>query len=110
MTTRLQDVWLPEVEAEYLALLSMSRDVGVEVGDQFRAFEQILMVGVDDGWRALDYVGAASVYALFGRCATMFFALTETQAAVVKWAAVGTEYAQRLAREQAEERTRQVFP
>jgi hypothetical protein len=34
----LQDVWLPEVEAEYAALLALSRDVGVDVGNQFRAW------------------------------------------------------------------------
>jgi hypothetical protein len=106
----LQDVWLPEVEAEYAALLALSRDVGVDVGNQFRAFEHLLKRGPDAEWRAIDYIGSASLYVMYARHAMMFFAATPQQAAVVKWTAVGTEHEQRVALAEAKQRTLRVFP
>src|SRR5882762_1665667 len=98
MIKPLQDVWLPEVEAEYFALLSMSRDVGVDVGNQFRAFERVVERGVDAAWRPIDYVGAADLFVMSARSALMFFAISGSRVAIVKWAPMGTEYEQKAAR------------
>jgi hypothetical protein len=106
----LQDIWLPEVEAEFSELLSLNRDVGVDVGNQFRAFEHLLKRGVDSAWRPVDYVGSAALYVMFARHAMMFFAVHRHQAAVVKWTTVGTEHEQRLALAEAKKRVLQAFP
>lgn len=110
MSLPLQDVWLPEVEAEYLSLLRVSRDVGVEVGNQFRAFERIMERGVDAAWRPIDFEGSAAIYVMSDRHALMFFAVSGSEVAIVKWTTVGTEYEQRLAREEARRRAGQRFP
>ena len=67
-----EDVWLPEVEVEYFALLELNRDVGVDVGNQFRAFEHLLERGVDAKWRPIGRAGAADVYVMYARYAMMF--------------------------------------
>jgi len=54
MTPKLEDLWLPDVEAEYLALLDVNKDVCADVGNQFRAFDQVLRRGVDKSWRSID--------------------------------------------------------
>lgn len=105
----LRDVWVPEVEAEYAALLATSRDVAADVGNQFRAFEQVLRRGPDAAWRALDYFGAVALYAMYARHAMMFFAVSRGQAAIVKWTVVGTEHQQRLALAEAKQRAQVVF-
>ena len=105
----LHDVWLPEVEAEYAALLDMTRDVAADVGNQFRAFEQVLRRGPDAAWRAIDYLGSVALYAMYARHAMMFFAVSRERAAIVKWTVVGTEHQQRVALAEAKERTRTVF-
>src|SRR5215469_14780980 len=101
MSGRLQDVWLAEVEAEYLALLEAGRDVGVDVGNQFRAFEHLLERGLDAKWRPIDRVDSTDIYVMYGRYALMFFAVQERRVAVVKWTVLGTEHQQRQAREEA---------
>jgi hypothetical protein len=110
MIKPLRDVWLPEVEAEYFALLRLSRDVGVDVGNQFRAFERVLETGVDSAWRPIDCVGSADIYVMYARHALMFFAVAGSKAGIVKWTTVGTEYEQQRAREEAKARAAQCFP
>jgi hypothetical protein len=110
MTGRLRDLWLPEVEAEYRALLSRNRDVGADVGNQFRAFEQVLRRGVDDNWRPIDHANSADIYVMYARYALMFFAVQDDQAAIVKWTVLGSEYEQNQAREEARRRAGQIFP
>ena len=110
MSELFEDIWLPEVEAEYFALLRMNREVGVDVGNQFRAFEHILHRGVDRAWRAVDRCGSASVYVMYGRYALMFFAVHRRQAAIVKWTVLGTGYEQTLALAQAKQRAARQFP
>ena len=110
MSDHLEDVWLPEVEAEFFALLKLSRDVGVDVGNQFRAFEHLVERGVDAKWRPIEPAGASDVYAMYARYAMMFFAVSGRRVAIVKWTMVGTEYEQRQARVQACERAARVFP
>ena len=70
----------------------------------------ILKRGPDAAWRAIDYIGSASLYAMHARHAMMFFAATQQQAAVVKWTVVGTEHQQRTALTEAKQRTPRVFP
>jgi hypothetical protein len=110
VSDHLEDVWLPEVEAEFFALLKLSRDVGVDVGNQFRAFEHLLERGVDAKWRPIGQAGASDVYVMYARCAMMFFAVSAGRAAIVKWTIVGTEHEQHQARTQACERAARVFP
>jgi hypothetical protein len=110
VSDQLEDVWLAEVEAEYIALLKLNRDVGVDVGNQFRAFEHILDRGVDAKWRPIERAGSADVYVMYARYAMMFFAVSGRRAAIVKWTVVGTEHEQQQARTQACERAARVFP
>ena len=93
-----------------MELLKLDRDVGVDVGNQFRAFEHLLERGVDAKWRPIEWVGAADVYVMYAKYALMFFAVSGRRAAVVKWTVVGTEHEQREARAQACERAARVFP
>jgi hypothetical protein len=75
-------VWLSEVEPEYFALLEKGRDVGVDVGNQFRAFEHILDEGgVEASWRPIERAGNGWLYAIYGRYTTMFFAVSRRRAA-----------------------------
>ncbi len=106
----LRDLWLAEVEAEFLALLNHSRDVGVDAGNQFRAFEQLLDKGVDTAWPSLGIAGRSKVYVLYGRHAFMFYALAPPEIAIVKWDVIGSEYEQRLSREEALRRAASMFP
>jgi hypothetical protein len=110
MTASLADVWLPEVEAEYFALLKLSRDVGVDVGNQFRAFERLLEIGLDAAWRPIDSAGSADIYVMYGGSVLMFFAICGSQLAIVKWTTLGTPYEQTLAREEARQRAAALFP
>jgi hypothetical protein len=114
-----EDVWLAEVEAEYLALLRHSRAVGVDTGNQFRAFEQFVANGLDRTFRPLDRLATADVYVMYGSAALMFFAVetgdtvrrdVRRRIAVVKWTVLGTEHEQRQARTDARERASRVFP
>jgi hypothetical protein len=110
MSEHLEDVWLAEVEAEFFSLLKRSRDVGVDVGNQLRAFEHLLERGVDAKWRRIEEAGASDVYVMYARYAMMFFAVSGRRAAIVKWTVVGSEYEQHQARTQACERAARVFP
>jgi hypothetical protein len=106
----LEPIWLPEVEAEFLRLCSHSRDVGVDVGNQFRQFERLLERGLDPAWRPIDRAGAADIYVMHGNSAICLFAVAGRQMAIVKWAAVGTEYEQGLLRVEAKRRAERLFP
>jgi hypothetical protein len=108
----LQDVWLPEVEAEYFALLRLNRDVAADVGSQFRQFEQVLDQGIDfdSQWVPLDSLGLSSLFVSIADHAAMYFAVCGSRAAIVKWAQVGTEFQSQCARVEAAERTRKLWP
>jgi opacity protein-like surface antigen len=110
MTGALSDVWLAEVEAEYLALLHLGRDVAADVGDQFRTFQHLIERGGDASARPVERAGSANVYVLYGSRALMFYAIAGSQAAVVKWTTLGTEHQQRVAQEQAIQRAAHRFP
>jgi opacity protein-like surface antigen len=110
MSALLQDVWLLDVEAEYEALMGHSRDVAVDVGDQFRSFELLVEVGGDANARPIERAGSANVYVLYGNSALMFYAIAGSQAAVVKWALVGTNHDFQVAQAQALQRAAQRFP
>lgn len=120
------DVWLPEVEAEFLALLEHSRGVGVDVGNQFRALERLLERGLDRAWRPVDRLVMVDVYVMYGSAALMFFAVECVAAsttananlaaavqlprlAVVKWGVLGTEHEQTLALAEAKARAIRAF-
>jgi hypothetical protein len=98
------DVWLPEVEEEYFALLALNRDVAADVGNQFRSFKRIVERGLDAAWRPIARAGRAQVYVMYGRYALMFLAIAGAEIAVVKWTVIGTEYEQQLARDEALQR------
>ena len=104
------DVWPPEVEDEYYALLEAGRDIGADVGNQFRAFMRLLDVGLVNDWRPIDRAGRADIYVMYGRYALLFFAVTREQMAIVKWAELGTPHQQSQARKEAVERTLRLFP
>jgi hypothetical protein len=106
----LEVIWLPEVEAEYRALLHKSRDVGADVGSQIREFVQLSRKWNSRDWRSIGPFGSAYLYGLYGLHATMFFAVCEPKAAVMKWAVTGNEHAQSLARDEAIKRTLKEFP
>jgi hypothetical protein len=106
----LNDVWLPEVEAEFFALLSLNRDVGADVGDQFRTFQHLLERGGDASARPVERAGSSNIYVLYGSKALMFYAIAGSQAAVVKWAMLGTDHDQQVAQGQAKQRAAQLFP
>lgn len=110
MPDRLRDLWLPEVEAEYRALLSRNRDVWADVGNQYRAFEQVLRRSIDEKWRPIDRMNSADIYVMYDHHALMFFAVEDDQAAIVKWTVLGSEYEQNQAREEAKRRAGQIFP
>lgn len=110
MSAPLNDVWLPEVEAEYFALLGLSRDVGADVGDQFRTFQHLVERGGDASARPIERAGSANVYVRYGSKALMFYAIAGSQAAVVKWTTLGTDHEQQVAQEQAMQRAAQLFP
>jgi hypothetical protein len=61
---QLTDIWLPEVEAEYLDLLTQGRSVGADVGNQLRTFEHVLQCGVDRAWRPVQRAGSADIYVI----------------------------------------------
>lgn len=106
----LQDLWLPEVEAKYAALLALSRDIGVDVGNQFRAFEHLYEA--QPGYRLASHRLHGLGESLCDVCATCddIFAVAHQQAAIVKWTVVGTEHQQRMALAEAKQRTLRVFP
>lgn len=106
----LTDIWIPEVEGEYLALLGKSRRIGIDVGNQFRAFEHVLDRGVDKAWRPVERAGSADVYVMHAIDALMFFVVSGSKAAVVKWCEVGTEYQQRQYLAEALQRAARIFP
>jgi hypothetical protein len=110
MSEVLEVIWLPEVEKEYFHLLRTSRDDGAEVGNQICEFLQLARNWNDKDWRPIEPVGSADLYGLYGRYTTMFFAISKPKVAVVKWAIVGTEYQQALARDEAKQRTLIEFP
>jgi hypothetical protein len=110
MSQVLEVIWLPAVEAEYRALLRESRDVGADVGSQFGEFVQLTQQWNRRDWHAVSPVGSAYLYGLYGIHATMFFAVCEPKAAVVKWAVTGTEHEQSVARDEAVKRTLNLFP
>jgi hypothetical protein len=110
MSAPLADIWLPEAEAEYFALLRLNRNVGVDVGSQFRAFEHLLQFGLDAAWRPIDRAGSADVYVMYGTYAEMFFAICGLQVAVVKWTAVGRPMDHTRALEEARQRAAERFP
>ena len=103
-------IWLPEVEAEYLRLIAESRDVGFDVGNQFRSFERILETGLDAAWRPIDRAGRADLYVMYARHAVCYFALAGRRAAVVKWTTAGTDYALARAAAEARQRATRLFP
>lgn len=109
MSQILEVIWLPEVIAEYRALLKENRDVGADVGNQMREFVQLSQEWNSRDWRSIGPVGSAYLYGLYGMHAIMFFAVREPQTAVVKWAVTGNEHAQSLARDEAMQRTSNVF-
>ena len=98
------DVWIPEVENEFLELMNESRDVAFDAGNHFRALEAICERGVDAAWRPLDIQGRCSIYVMYARYALMFFAVCGREVAPLKWMAVGTEYAQELGLRTAKDR------
>ena len=104
MSHYIPDGWLPEVVAEYRALAKAPRDVGADVGNQFCAFERIVERGLDSDWRPIEQIGSADLYAMYGRHALMFFAVSGGRIAAVKWARFGTPRQQSLARQEAMER------
>lgn len=110
MNGALNDVWLPEVEAEYFALLKVDRDVAADVGGQFRSFQHLVERGGDASARPVERAGSASIYVLFGSKALMFYAIAGSQAAVVKWTTLGTDHELQVAQEQAKRRAAQRFP
>jgi hypothetical protein len=103
-------IWLPGVVAEYRALCKESRDVGADVGSQIREFVQLSRKWNSRDWRSIGPFGSAYLYGLYGLHATMFFAVCEPKAAVMKWAVTGNEHAQSLARDEAIKRTLKEFP
>jgi hypothetical protein len=110
MSMALEVVWLPEVEAEYFALLRANRDVGADVGNQFREFLQLAGDWKDRDWRSTERVGSGYLYGFYGIHATMFFAVCKPKVAVVKWAVTGTEHQQSVARDEAKKRAGSLFP
>jgi len=110
MSQVLDIIWLPEVVVEYRALCKESRDVGSDVGNQIREFVQLSRKWNSRDWRSIGPFGSAYLYGLYGLHATMFFAVCEPKAAVVKWAESGNEHAQSLARDEAIKRTLKEFP
>lgn len=109
MSQVLEVIWLPDVEAEYRTLLRKNRDVGADVGNQFREFVQLTQRWNAHDWRSIEPVGSAYLYGLYGMHAVMFFAVCEPKAAVMKWAVTGTEHEQSLARDAAVKRTLKLF-
>ena len=110
MSQVLEVIWLPEVKAEFRALLRESRDVGADVGSQFGEFLGLTRRWDAREWGSIGPFGSAYLYGLYGIHATMFFAVCEPKAAVVKWAVTGTEYEQSLARDEAVKRALKEFP
>lgn len=110
MSVVLEVIWLPEVEAEYRKLLHKSRDVGADVGNQFGEFVQLALRWNSRDWRAIEPVGSAYLFGLYGMHAIMFFAVCEPKAAVMKWAVTGTEHEQSQARDAAVKRALKLFP
>lgn len=104
------DLWLPEVTTEFFALLGHSRDVGSDVGNHFRAFEQVLRRGLDAAWHPVDSVGSIKIYVMYGKHALTYFAVRGTEAAVVKWMVIGTPYQQQQGLLEAKARAVKVFP
>jgi hypothetical protein len=102
--------WLDEVKAEYRALLKMDRDVGVDVGNQFREFERVIEKGLDLEWRRIDTAGSSDLYVMYGRYALMFFAVSGRRIAVVKWTVLGTPYERSSARADAKRRAESLYP
>jgi hypothetical protein len=103
--------WLDEVKAEYRGLLNVgSRDLGVDVGNQFRAYERIIEKGLDLEWRSIGRAGSSDLYVMYGRRALMFFAVAGRRIAVVEWTTLGTPYEQTLARDAARARAALLYP
>jgi hypothetical protein len=114
MSQVLEVTWLPEVEAEYRALLRENRDVGSDVGsdvgNQICEFAQLARRWNNKEWSAIGPFGSAYLYGLYGMHAIMFFAVCKRSAAVMKWAMTGTEHMQSLARDEAIQRTLKWCP
>jgi hypothetical protein len=102
--------WLEEAKAEYRALLQIDRPIGVDVGNQFRAYERIIEKGLDLEWRRIETAGSSDLYVMYGLRALMFFAVSGRRIAVVKWTVLGTQYEQTLARRDAKRRAERLYP
>jgi len=109
MSGALKDLWLPEVEAEYFALLKKGRDVAFDVGNQFRVFERILERGVDRNWQPIARVKSADVYVAYAGRVLMFLAVSGSRAAIVKWTTLGTPHEESMAEREAKDRTARCF-
>ena len=64
----LEDIWLPEVEKEYEDLFEVSRDVGCDVGDQFREFMALVQDWDERAWKSIEPIGSAYLYGRYGGC------------------------------------------
>jgi hypothetical protein len=110
MSNALRDRWLPEVEAEFDALLHRSRSVCARVGNLFRAFEKVVSDGVDGLGQPLGRFGSADVYVMYAEPVLLCFAVSGREIAIVKWAEIGTEYKQQQDLEEAKRRAARLFP
>lgn len=110
MSNALRDRWLPEVEAEYDALLDRDRGVCASVGNLFRAFEKVVCDGVDGLGPSLGHFGSADVYVVYAEPVLLCFAVSGGEIAIVKWAEIGTEYEQQQDLDEAKRRAVRLFP
>jgi len=110
MSNALRDRWLPEVEAEFDALLHRSRSVCASVGNLFRAFERVVSDGVDGLGPSLGRFGSADVYVMYAEPVLLCFAVSGGDIAIVKWAEIGTEYQQQQDLDEAKRRAARLFP
>lgn len=110
MSNALRDRWLPEVEAEFEALLHRNRSVCASVGNLFRAFEKVVSDGVDGLGPSLGRVGSADVYVIYAAPVLLCFAVRGGEVAIVKWTEIGTEYEQQQDLEEAKRRAARLFP
>ena len=110
MSNALRDLWLPEVEAEFDALLHRNRSVCASVGNLFRAFEKVVTDGVDGLGPSLGHFGSADVYVMYAGPVLLCFAVSGGDVAIVKWAEIGTDYEQQQDLDEAKQRAAQRFP
>jgi hypothetical protein len=110
MSNVLEDLWLPQVEAEYDALLHRNRDICADVGNLFRVFEKVVHDGVEGLGQPLGRFGSAALYVMYARRVLICFAVCRYQVAIVKWATIGTEYQQQQALDEAKARAASLFP